>query len=28
VVITHVLDNIPCLTFDRDFRSLGLTAYP
>ncbi len=28
VVITHMLDNIPCFTFDRDFRSLGLTVYP
>jgi predicted nucleic acid-binding protein len=28
IVITHLLDNIPCLTFDRDFRSLGLTVYP
>jgi predicted nucleic acid-binding protein len=28
VVITHLLDNIPCFTFDKDFRSLGLTVYP
>jgi len=28
VVVTHLLDNIPCLAFDRDFRSLGLTVYP
>ena len=28
VIITGLLDNIPCLTFDTDFRSLGLTAYP
>lgn len=28
VVITHMLDNIPCFTFDKDFRSLGLTVYP
>ncbi|MFA4917718.1 MAG: PIN domain-containing protein [Thermodesulfovibrionales bacterium] len=28
VVITHVLDNIPCLSFDRDFKTLGLTVYP
>jgi predicted nucleic acid-binding protein len=28
VVISHLLDNIPCLTFDKDFRSLGLTVYP
>jgi predicted nucleic acid-binding protein len=28
VLITHLLDNIPCLSFDRDFRSLGLTVYP
>ncbi len=28
VVITGILDNIPCLTFDKDFRSLGLMVYP
>jgi predicted nucleic acid-binding protein len=28
VVISHMLDNIPCLTFDKDFRTLGLTVYP
>lgn len=28
VVITHMLDNIPCFTFDKDFRSLGLTVNP
>ncbi|MEW6068481.1 MAG: PIN domain-containing protein [Nitrospirota bacterium] len=28
VIITTVLDNIPCLTFDKDFSSLGLTVYP
>ncbi|MBI4683660.1 MAG: type II toxin-antitoxin system VapC family toxin [Nitrospirae bacterium] len=28
VVITHMLDNIPCLSFDKDFRSLGLMVYP
>lgn len=28
VVITHLLDNIPCFTFDKDFRSLGLMVYP
>jgi predicted nucleic acid-binding protein len=28
VVTTHLLDNIPCFSFDRDFRSLGLTVYP
>ena len=28
VVITHILENIPCFTFDRDFRGLGLTVYP
>jgi predicted nucleic acid-binding protein len=28
VVITHLLDNIPCLTFDRDFRALGLSVHP
>lgn len=28
VVITHMLDNVPCFTFDRDFKSLGLTVYP
>lgn len=28
VVITHMLDNIPSFTFDKDFRSLGLMVYP
>lgn len=28
VVITHLLDNMPCFSFDRDFRSFGLTVYP
>jgi predicted nucleic acid-binding protein len=28
VVVTHILDDIPCLTFDKDFRTLGLTVYP
>lgn len=28
VVVTHILDKIPCLTFDKDFRALGLTVYP
>ncbi len=28
IVITHLLDNIPCFSFDKDFRSLGLTVYP
>jgi len=28
VVITHMLDNIPCLTFDKDFKNLGMTVYP
>jgi predicted nucleic acid-binding protein len=28
VIITGLLDTIPCLTFDRDFRSLGLMVYP
>ncbi len=26
VVVTTLLDNIPCLTFDEDFRALGLTV--
>ncbi len=28
VIITALLDNTPCLTFDHDFRSLGLAVYP
>jgi predicted nucleic acid-binding protein len=28
VVISHVLENIPCLSFDSDFKTLGLTVYP
>lgn len=26
VVVTAILDSIPCLSFDRDFRGLGLTV--
>jgi predicted nucleic acid-binding protein len=26
IVVTRLLDNIPCLAFDRDFRALGLTV--
>jgi len=26
VVITALLDHMPCLSFDEDFRSLGLTV--
>ncbi len=28
LLISHLLEGIPCLTFDGDFRSLGLTVYP
>ncbi len=28
VIITELLDGMPCLTFDGDFRSLGLMVYP
>lgn len=28
VVITHMLEHVPGLSFDKDFRSLGLTVYP
>ncbi len=28
VVVTHMLDNMPCFSFDRDFHSLGLEVYP
>lgn len=28
VIITELLDHMPCLTFDKDFRSLGLIVYP
>jgi predicted nucleic acid-binding protein len=28
VVITHLFENQPCFTFDKDFRTLGLTVYP
>ncbi|MFA4830432.1 MAG: PIN domain-containing protein [Thermodesulfovibrionales bacterium] len=28
VIITHMLENMPCFSFDIDFRSLGLTMYP
>ncbi|MEK6582289.1 MAG: PIN domain-containing protein [Nitrospirota bacterium] len=28
VIITHMLENMPCFSFDSDFRSLGLTVYP
>ena len=27
-IITNLLDNIPCLSFDNDFRNLGLMVYP
>lgn len=26
VIVSTVLDNVPCLTFDRDFEDLGLTV--
>jgi len=26
IVITTLLDGMPCVTFDRDFRALGLTV--
>jgi predicted nucleic acid-binding protein len=26
VVVRHLLDDMPCLAFDRDFRALGLTV--
>jgi predicted nucleic acid-binding protein len=26
VVVTTLLDQLPCLAFDRDFRALGLTV--
>jgi uncharacterized protein len=28
VVVTALLDDMPCLAFDRDFRALGLTVIP
>jgi predicted nucleic acid-binding protein len=28
VVVTSLLDHIPCFTFDEDFRALGLTVLP
>ena len=28
VMVTTFLDHMPCLAFDRDFRSLGLTVIP
>ena len=28
VIITDLLDGMPCLTFDGDFKGLGLTVYP
>ena len=28
VVVTMLLDEVPCLTFDQDFRRLGLTVIP
>ena len=28
VVITQILGDMTCLTFDRDFRALGLNVYP
>jgi predicted nucleic acid-binding protein len=28
VIITNLLESMPCFTFDRDFRSLGLLVFP
>ena len=28
VVVTTLLDDMPCIAFDRDFRALGLTVIP
>ena len=28
VVVTSLLDHLPCFTFDEDFRALGLTVLP
>ncbi len=28
VIVTTLLDHVPCLTFDKDFRGLGLTVLP
>ena len=28
VLLTYLLEGMPCLTFDKDFRSLGLLVYP
>ena len=28
LVITELLEDMPCLTFDRDFKNLGLLVYP
>ena len=28
LVITEVLEGMPCFTFDRDFKNLGLLVYP
>ncbi|MBU4319840.1 MAG: hypothetical protein L6246_03470 [Thermodesulfovibrionales bacterium] len=28
VVVTHLLKDMPCFSFDKDFRSLGLLVYP
>lgn len=28
VIVTQVLDHVPCFAFDKDFRNLGLTVYP
>jgi predicted nucleic acid-binding protein len=28
VVVTSLLDHVPCFTFDEDFRRLGLTVLP
>ena len=28
VVVTTLLDDLPCLAFDEDFRALGLTVIP
>jgi predicted nucleic acid-binding protein len=28
VIVTNLLDNMTCLAFDKDFRTLGLRVYP
>jgi predicted nucleic acid-binding protein len=28
IVVVHLLDAMPCFSFDRDFKSLGLIVYP